>query len=100
MEIFWTETGLITLEEISDYIAKDSPLNADRFIREIVSKADLLINTPRIGNKPPELEGSEILQLLQGDYKILYKISDNIVNILAVIHGKRDFARLRSDLNI
>ena len=100
MEIIWTETGLTTLEEISGFIAKDSPSNADRLIREIYGKVDLLIGTPRIGTKPNEMERSDILQILHGNYKIVYKISGNTISIIAVIHGSRDFNKLRDDLKI
>jgi plasmid stabilization system protein ParE len=100
MEILWTKSGLSTLGEISDFIAKDSPQNADRFIEEIFDKVNLLINAPRIGSKPPELEGSEFLQILHGNYKIIYAIEDNLIPIVAVLHGSRDFSRLRKDLNI
>jgi len=97
MEIVWTETGLDTLEEISDYIGEDSPINADRFIKEIYGKADLLAGSPRIGHTPPEIEKSDILQILHGEYKILYRIDidTDTVSILAVIHGKRDFKKIK-----
>lgn len=100
MEILWTETGLNTLEEVGDFIAKDSPRNAERFVSEIQDKANLLINTPRIGTQPPELEGTEYFQILHGNYKIIYRIDGDVIPIVAVLHGSRDFSRLRNNLKI
>ena len=101
MTIIWTTTARQFLREIRDYIATDSPSRADKHTIQIIDKVDLLAVTPRIGREPSELEGSGILQIMHGNYRILYRISDeSLIYVLAVIHCSRDFKRLRLDLSI
>lgn len=79
------------LRHIHDYIAQDSPLYAKRVSIALVNKALNLNELPRIGRKVSELNEDTVREIQLYSYRILYEIKpDNLINVLAVIHKRRD----------
>jgi len=58
---------------------------ADRFTDNLVSRVDQLIDYPNSGRVVPEKEDSSIRELIEGNYRIFYKI-----NILRIHHASRN----------
>lgn len=51
---------------------------------------DLLCEHPRIGKKVVEFNNDRIRELIQGKYRIVYRIvSDELIEVLRVVHGSR-----------
>jgi toxin ParE1/3/4 len=95
MRVKWTEPALEDLAGIQAYIAKDSPYYAKQFIERIFEAAEALEDFPELGRKVPEAEATEnIRELIFQSYRIMYLNQDNLVFILAVIHGSRDLASM------
>ena len=86
----WTDHALAQLRHIYDYIAQDSPLYAKRVSDAMVRKTILLDELPRMGRKVPELNEESVRELSMYSYRILYEIKATHINILAVIHKRRD----------
>ena len=86
----WTAHAKIQLRYIHDYIAQDSALYARRVSEELVKKTIGLDKLPRKGRKVAELNEDAVRELSLYSYRILYEIkSDNLVEVLAVIHKRR-----------
>jgi len=95
MEIEWTKFALEDLQGVYDYIAKDSKFYADRFINKLVDRVDILFDNEKAGRVVPEFENELIRELIEGNYRIIYKIeSFNEVWIVRIHHT----ARLLKDL--
>jgi len=47
MRAHWTDKALLRLQQVHDYVAKDSPLNAQRFVDRLTRKAALIAHQPR-----------------------------------------------------
>jgi plasmid stabilization system protein ParE len=47
MKIIWTQEALDRLTEIDDYISKDSPERASKFIDELIEHTSPLSDQPR-----------------------------------------------------
>jgi toxin ParE1/3/4 len=77
------------LEAIGDHIAEDSPTNAERFIGQLTGKFVALGRNPRIGRTRPELR-TELRSFPYGAYLILYRIIDDGVEIVRVVHAARN----------
>jgi plasmid stabilization system protein ParE len=60
-------------------------------IQEIVAKTETLTELPEIGRVVPEISGQNIRELLVYSYRLVYEISAGGIEILAIIHGRRDF---------
>ena len=79
------------LEDNFDYIAKDSITNAVRWYRNIQEKILSLQENPR--RCPIAIESRyrsyEIRHLIVGQYRVLFRIRDDTVEVLHVRHGNR-----------
>jgi toxin ParE1/3/4 len=90
MKLEWTEPALLDIENIRDYIARDSEYYATRFITRIIEAAETLPQFPLIGRFVPEAEDETIRELLFQNYRIIYRVDAKRILILTVIHGGRD----------
>ncbi|NJA04301.1 type II toxin-antitoxin system RelE/ParE family toxin [Methylococcaceae bacterium WWC4] len=86
----WTDHALGQLRHIHDYIAQDSPIYAKRVAEALVAKTLDLDQLPRIGRMVPELSGEAVRELSLYSYRILYEIKPSHIEVLAVIHKRRD----------
>jgi plasmid stabilization system protein ParE len=87
----WSVPARNDLKQIHDYIATDSKYYARMVIQEIVAKTETLTELPEIGRVVPEISGQNIRELLVYSYRLVYEISAGGIEILAIIHGRRDF---------
>jgi toxin ParE1/3/4 len=93
VEIIWTISALHDLEQIHNYISEDSKFYADRFVRKLVERVDILEKLPMAGRMVPEKEDETIRELIEGNYRIFYKVGENDrVYILRVHHSARNLS--------
>ena len=83
------EFAIEDLRLIHDYISKDSKRYAVRFIEKLFERVDQLKSFPKSGRVVPELNLESIRELIEGNYRIVYKISANQVAIIRVHHAAR-----------
>jgi toxin ParE1/3/4 len=91
MRVLWTDQAFARLAEIEDYIGADSPARAQRFVAKLIERASLLARTPRIGRAVPELPESKLRELIEGNYRIVYRVHGKTVQILTVFERHRRF---------
>jgi len=93
----WAEAAARDLEELISYVAADSPLNAERILDKLEERARTLEATPARGRVLPELAHFGIRnwrELIVKPYRIIYRIDEDTVNVLAVLDGRRDLQDL------
>lgn len=90
----WSLTAGSDLQNIEDFIARDSVLHAISFVDRIVESADTLLTSAQIGRVVPEFNRSDIREILFRNYRIVYLAQDHTVTILRVVHGRRDLLEL------
>ncbi|MDI6687501.1 MAG: type II toxin-antitoxin system RelE/ParE family toxin [Desulfobacterales bacterium] len=66
---------------------------ARRVAQDIVEKIEGLDDFPEIGRIVPEINDKKVRGLIVYSYRLIYEIKNDDVDILAIIHGKRDFFR-------
>jgi plasmid stabilization system protein ParE len=89
-EISWTKKARVDLQVIHEFISEDSVFYANRFILKLISLVDVLENFPTGGRIVPEYEDSSIRELIEGNYRIFYKIGkSNRIYILRIHHAAR-----------
>jgi len=84
-----------SLRNLHGYIAKDSEVYASSFVQRIILAADKLTTFPRLGRVVPEADEETIRELLYQNYRIIYRIKSELIEILTVIHGRRDLGSLK-----
>ena len=92
-EVRWTEEAVRDLEEIVGHIASDSPVNARGLLGRLRRRAEALDLTPLRGRVVPELARFVIRswrELLVKPYRIIYRVAEKEVYVLAVVDGRRE----------
>lgn len=86
-----TRTAEVDLKEIWDFIGKDSPREAERFVDRVEQQLTTLEQYPERCPSVPENEvlGTGYRHILYGDYRTIFRISQKTVYILRIIHGSR-----------
>jgi len=87
MKLLWTKEALLRLKEIEEYISRDNPRIAAEFVDKLVSVAETLADNPEKGRIVPELSIEHIRELLYKNYRIVYLIKKNSLEILTVFEG-------------
>ena len=88
-QISWTKKSLKDLRAINDYISLDSSFYAARFISKLISRIDQLIEFPESGRMVPEKNVHEIRELIEGNYRIFYRLQKEKVTILRIHNAAR-----------
>ncbi len=89
----WSKPAGLDLKQIHDYIARDSKFYAQKVSMEIIEKSEKLNLFPELGRVVPELGDPNIRELLIYSYRLLYEVFPDKVEVLALIHSKRNFIK-------
>jgi toxin ParE1/3/4 len=82
------------LRNIADYISNDSKRYARLQVVRLKNKTHLLKSHVRLCRIVPEINIENIRELIEGNYRIIYKIvSETQVDILTVHHSARDLTK-------
>ena len=52
-----------------------------------------ILEFPWSGRKVPEFEEESIREIIEYPYRLIYKIKENQIDVLSVVHGSRNLAR-------
>ena len=89
MKIIWTELAVEKLEEYADYIALDKPIAALNWAESIQNSVNKLKKFSHIGREVPEIKRADIRELIEGNYRIIYRIEENHIFILTIRHSRQ-----------
>ena len=77
---------------ITDFIGRDSAINADKVVDRLESRIGTLTTLPERGRVVPELQWhgiSTIREIFEKPWRVLYQIRGSEVIIVAVYDGRR-----------
>ena len=86
MMIKWLDDAIDDLKALSHYISQDKPSAANRVAQQILKTVGLLSEQPGMG-RPGRVPGSRELVIPGTPFIIPYRIKNNTVEILRVLHG-------------
>ena len=89
----WTQIAEDDLVAIVDYIAADNPDAALSIFDRIRTLAKELVSFPERGRVVPELQRfgiSQYRELLPAPWRLIFRIGDGEVFVVAVFDGRRD----------
>lgn len=89
MKLLWTKESLHRLKEVDEYVSRDNPDAAIRFVERLISLAETIVDNPKKGRVVPELSLENIRELLYKNYRIVYLIKKSSIEILTVFEGHR-----------
>lgn len=100
MKVFWTKESIDRLNEIEFYIARDNPNAAIRLIDYLISLGESLSENPERGRIVPEFSIKAIRELLYKNYRIVYLIKKNRIEVLTVFEGHQLLKKEEVEKNI
>jgi addiction module RelE/StbE family toxin len=92
MEIVWRASALNDLEAIREFIVQDNPQAAVRVMTAIRAAVDRLGRHPGLG-RAGRVDGTRELVMSNAPYIVAYRVAENQVRILAIIHMSRRWPR-------
>jgi len=81
------------LNEIILVVCQNNPKTAEKVLKRIETKISSLSHSPNKGAHVHELASrniKEYRQITESPWKIIYRVNDNAVNILAIIVSRRN----------
>lgn len=90
MEVFWLQEAIDDLEEIVAYIAERNPAAAPKVAAALYDAAVRLGAHPHIGRQG-RVAGTRELVVSRLPYVLAYRIKPERVEVVRVIHGRRDW---------
>ena len=88
--ITWAPTALYHFENWIRYIARDSVRIAKRERQKILKSVAHLKNFPQSGRIVPEFQNPALREIIHKPIRIIYKLKNNQIRILALHHSRRE----------
>ena len=88
-KIKWSKDSIEDLKEVCRFIAMDSPHYASLLNDRIFEMAEHLELFPEMGRQVPEADDPNIRELIYKNYRIVYQVKEQYLEIITVIHGSR-----------
>ena len=92
MRVIWSEGALRDLEHIRDYIALDNPAYANVFVERLLKTTRHLPQFPQSGRPMPEAKAPNIREVLYQGYRIVYRLSPELIEVVMAVHGSRNLS--------
>ena len=92
-DLFISEDAESDLDDIWDYIAKDSPLKADRFVDQFYRKCISISELEGIGRRRDELSEG-LFSIPHKKFVIFFIREDSQVGIVRILRGSRDLDQI------
>ena len=89
MKVIWTAEAIERLKEIDAYISQDSPLAAARYIDLLFERGESLAKFPHSGRKVPEYDLEDYRELIEGNYRIIYRVKSQTIEIETIFESHR-----------
>ena len=89
--IIWLPEAAEDLQQIFDFVGQTSPAYSGSVIGRILDAVENLQQFPRMGHGVTEIriKGVALRELAVPPYRVVYRLREDRVIILAVIHGAR-----------
>jgi len=88
-KLIWSYRALADLDSACEFIGRDSPRYACLFAERIVALINTIPRHPLLGAVVPEYEIEDIRERLFQNYRIVYRIRGDVVQIAAIVHAAR-----------
>ena len=89
MKIRMSIRSLKDINEIKDYISKNNPGIAVKFISKIVEIIDSIPDNPLKGRVVPEYLNPNIREIIFKNYRIVYQLLDKTISILTIFESHK-----------
>jgi len=93
MRVEWSNSARDDLDDLVQYISRDSSFYARRFGEKIVLATRRLKEFPESGRIIPETKDQKLREIIVQGYRVMYRLEADRILILAIMHGSRDLMK-------
>lgn len=86
MKVHWTARAEARLDAICRHLAADSPIAGKRLERQLLLRSRQIASFPHSGRTVPEFEHPDVRELIEGNYRLIYRLQPDRVDVLTVMH--------------
>jgi len=90
VKVHWTNTAVEHLLSIHEYVAKHSSVYADRVMDRLTRRSEQISSFPYSGRRVPEYEAPDIREVIERSYRIIYRVKEKQIDVLAVMHSAQE----------
>lgn len=84
MKLIWSPLAIEQVRDIAAYIALDKSSVAVQWVEKIFNSVERLSDFPDSGRVVAEIKRHEIREIVQGNYRVIYKVKPAEILILVV----------------
>ena len=95
MTITWSQQARRDLCAIRDFIARDSEHYAQLQIERLICRVEHTTEMPSKGHPVHEFTDSELREVHEGSYRIIYRVHDEEFQVITIVHMKQHITRKR-----
>ena len=85
--LVWTRRAIEDVQSIQRFIEKDSPHYAQLVGQQLIAAVERLPAFPQSGRIVPEVSDPAVREVIQGSYRIVYRLIHGEIHILTVHHA-------------
>ena len=94
-QLSWSPRAADSFDAICVYIAKDSQRYAVLFARRVTGLIKGIPAFPKAGRIVPEYGDPNLREKIYENYRIVYRIKGDRIEIVAICHGSRPLPKLK-----
>jgi plasmid stabilization system protein ParE len=87
LKVKWSPRAVANIEEICNYIAKDSEYYAIHLAKKVTAMIKAIPQFPRSGRIVPEYGDENLREKIYGNYRIVYRLKEGLIEIVSICHG-------------
>ncbi len=87
--VIWTRQAAEDVEAIKAYVARDSERYASLLAERLVAAVGRLELFPHSGRVVPEVGDESLREVLYGNYRLVYRLHVESVEVITVYHAAR-----------
>ena len=91
MKVTWSPLADEQVDDAVAHISDDNPTAALQWLERLLDGTKLLATFPDSGRAVPELGRQDIREIIVRPYRVMYRRTDDRVEIAAVRHEAREF---------
>jgi toxin ParE1/3/4 len=89
MRVVWSPLAVQRVHEHAEYIARDRPVEAERWVAGVFAAVERLREFPFSGREVEEVRREEIREVVFGGCRIIHRVEAERVIILTVRHQRQ-----------
>jgi len=91
LKLVWSDLAIQRAEEAAEFIARDKPEAARKWLEGLFRSVDRLQNFPESGHVLPEVGLPEYREIAYRSHRVIYKLHESTIVVLTIRHSKQLF---------